>query len=246
MADTKVTDLVELASPASGDRLYIIDDPTGTPTSKQIQLKNLYATVDLGVGTNAPGTAIDVHDASATITINATSDDPALQFQENGTWKYEFYYDEGNNRFALKTTDSDGGGTDADVFRIDDGQTDIDGNTDWLDDQFDYVCEACGWHSGTEADTCPECGGVVAWQDDAALIHRALHGVDRWAFMEKLKNLGLLKLDEAERTAEGYRNVYMPLAGMHKFTLSAIAQLWAMIQEQRAEIAELQAELARV
>ena len=41
MTDKKVTQLTSLTSPASEDLLLVIDNPSGTPTSKQITVKNL-------------------------------------------------------------------------------------------------------------------------------------------------------------------------------------------------------------
>ena len=41
MADKKVTQLTSLTSPASEDLLLVIDNPSVTPTSKQITVKNL-------------------------------------------------------------------------------------------------------------------------------------------------------------------------------------------------------------
>lgn len=41
MADKKVSQLTSLTSPASEDLLLIVDDPSGTPVSKQITIKNL-------------------------------------------------------------------------------------------------------------------------------------------------------------------------------------------------------------
>lgn len=45
MADTKVTGLDELTTPAAGDMLYIVDDPAGTPLSKKVTFSNLLAGV---------------------------------------------------------------------------------------------------------------------------------------------------------------------------------------------------------
>lgn len=45
MADQKVSALTKLATPATADLLYIIDDPNGTPASKAITLKSLFGAV---------------------------------------------------------------------------------------------------------------------------------------------------------------------------------------------------------
>ena len=41
MADTKLTALTELVSPALADLMYIVDDPSGSPVGKKISLDNL-------------------------------------------------------------------------------------------------------------------------------------------------------------------------------------------------------------
>jgi hypothetical protein len=40
MADQKITELTELTSPADEDLLAIVDDPSGTPTTKKITKAN--------------------------------------------------------------------------------------------------------------------------------------------------------------------------------------------------------------
>ena len=45
MADRKTTELDALASPNQKDLLYVIDDPTGTPTSKKVSLYTLFGSV---------------------------------------------------------------------------------------------------------------------------------------------------------------------------------------------------------
>ena len=45
MADQKVSDLSTLTTPASEDLLLVVDNPNGTPASKSITLKNLFASV---------------------------------------------------------------------------------------------------------------------------------------------------------------------------------------------------------
>ena len=48
MADTKISALTELTTPADADLLVIIDDPAGTPISKKITRGNLFnATVSM-------------------------------------------------------------------------------------------------------------------------------------------------------------------------------------------------------
>ena len=44
MADTKVSDLAALATPATADLLYIVDDPAGSPVGKYITADNLFKT----------------------------------------------------------------------------------------------------------------------------------------------------------------------------------------------------------
>jgi len=61
MADKKVTQLTSLASPASEDLLLIVDNPSGTPTSKQISIKNLAG--------GMPNTAVSTLSVSANTTI---------------------------------------------------------------------------------------------------------------------------------------------------------------------------------
>lgn len=45
MADRKVTELPELTSAQGSDVLYIIEDVSGSPTSKKITIDNLFADV---------------------------------------------------------------------------------------------------------------------------------------------------------------------------------------------------------
>ena len=61
MADKKVTQLTSLASPASEDLLLIVDNPGGTPTSKQISMKNFAG--------GMPNTAVSTLSVSANTTI---------------------------------------------------------------------------------------------------------------------------------------------------------------------------------
>lgn len=45
MADSKVSDLTSLTTTQSGDLVIIIDDPSGTPSSKKMTLKNFFGLV---------------------------------------------------------------------------------------------------------------------------------------------------------------------------------------------------------
>jgi hypothetical protein len=65
MADKKVTALTSLTAPTSADLLMIIDDPSGTPVSKQITLKNLAG--------GMPNTAVSTLSVSANTTINGSN-----------------------------------------------------------------------------------------------------------------------------------------------------------------------------
>ena len=61
MADKKVTALTSLTAPTSADLLMIIDNPSGTPVSKQITLKNLAG--------GMPNTAVSTLSVSANTTL---------------------------------------------------------------------------------------------------------------------------------------------------------------------------------
>ena len=45
MADRKITELAALTAPNQKDLLYTVDDPTGTPVSKQLSLFSLFGAV---------------------------------------------------------------------------------------------------------------------------------------------------------------------------------------------------------
>ena len=53
MADRKVTQLVDLTSPAAEDLLLVVDDPNGTPVSKKMTKKTLFGNAS---NTNITGT----------------------------------------------------------------------------------------------------------------------------------------------------------------------------------------------
>tara|TARA_R100000808_G_scaffold7771_1_gene22474 strand:- start:187 stop:1371 length:1185 start_codon:yes stop_codon:yes gene_type:complete len=55
---------------------------------------------------------------------------------------YKMEYESSNARWVMWTNNSDGSGTNADIIRIDDGQTHIDALDDWVDDGFDIYDDA--------------------------------------------------------------------------------------------------------
>jgi len=188
---------------------------------------------NVGIGTETPGTLLELAGAGAELTINATSGNPKLTLEENGTWAYYWVYHITDNNLALATTNADGGGTDAYIWKVPDGQTTIDANTTWDEDVFDYVCDACGWHNLHEPPdaTCPDCGGSVEWQDDVALITEAMRQPDNMTLLDKLQAQGVMKRGDEPGRA------YISLQEAIKFTWSGLGQMARRIAtlEQRLE-----------
>ena len=52
MADSKITGLTSLSSVAAEDLLVVVDDPSGTPTSKQVTVGTLFGNVNTGLKVN--------------------------------------------------------------------------------------------------------------------------------------------------------------------------------------------------
>ena len=69
MADQKLTQLAELTTPASDDILYIVDDVTGTATSKKITYANL-----IGSSADALQLSAAYSDEGVTDLVSSTSD----------------------------------------------------------------------------------------------------------------------------------------------------------------------------
>ena len=67
MADKKVTQLTSLTTPASEDLMLVIENPNGTPTSKQITVKNLFGSAPSN--TSITGTLT----VSANTTLNGSN-----------------------------------------------------------------------------------------------------------------------------------------------------------------------------
>ena len=80
---------------------------------------------------------IDMNMASPNIIMDMASGETVFEFDEGGNFVYRWRYAASGNILKLETSDSDGGGTNADVWRISDGQLSIDANTTWDDNAFD-------------------------------------------------------------------------------------------------------------
>lgn len=69
-ADTKVSALADITSPVSGDDMYIVDDPDGTPASKKISISAL-----LGVATDLePGGALSANTVDSSELVDGSVD----------------------------------------------------------------------------------------------------------------------------------------------------------------------------
>jgi len=76
MADSKVSQLAAVTSPASSDLILIIDDPNGTPVSKKITIKNLFGNVPSNTVFEATMTAqsnVTFTGTTANVTANLNS-----------------------------------------------------------------------------------------------------------------------------------------------------------------------------
>ena len=67
MADKKVSQLTALTSPLGEDLLLIVDDPSGTPVSKQVTLNSFFGSV--AANTSLSGTLA----ASANVTVSGSN-----------------------------------------------------------------------------------------------------------------------------------------------------------------------------
>ena len=76
MADKKISELNTLTSAASEDLLVIVDDPNGTPISKQITLKNLFGSVTANTVINRltvnANTMLNGSNTTVTANLNST------------------------------------------------------------------------------------------------------------------------------------------------------------------------------
>ena len=79
MADKKISQLTSLTTPVSGDLFVVVDNPTGTPVSKSITLKNIAGNLpNTSIGgiltnsANAQFTGNQVH-VTGKLRVNQTS-----------------------------------------------------------------------------------------------------------------------------------------------------------------------------
>lgn len=122
MADKKVTQLTALTTPANTDLLLIVDDPSGTPVSKKIELGDLFgesaqtvfASIDISANTSASSGTTKIGGNTVTITApSGTTLTAGLVINEDGTASNTriesdtnvnmFFVDAQNSRIGVKT-----------------------------------------------------------------------------------------------------------------------------------------------
>ncbi len=178
------------------------------------------------------GGALTVKSAATGILTLDGAADSYLRFYEAAADRYQIQYLGASNFLRLTSFDIDGGGTDGDIWRITDGQTTIDANTTWDANVFDYVCADCGWHGPDKVGECPDCGGAIAWHDDAALMYAAGRG-------GRVCDMPATTLDELVRVGVLSRDgnqIFLRLQKAQWFTMSAIAQLWQRLNRLEATL----------
>ena len=99
MADKKVTALTSLTAPTSADLLMIIDNPSGTPVSKQITLKNLAG--------GMPNTAVSTLSVSANTTLAGSNTvvSSNVYICSRTSHCCKLYYSWKINRYCIKQCD---------------------------------------------------------------------------------------------------------------------------------------------
>lgn len=71
MADAKVTALSELTTVATGDILYIVDDPSGSPTSKKVTVENVQTDWHVGARVYNSGDLTISNGTTTTLTFDS-------------------------------------------------------------------------------------------------------------------------------------------------------------------------------
>ena len=122
MADKKVTQLTALTAPANTDLLLIVDDPTGTPVSKKIELGDLFgessqtifSSIDITANTSSASgttkiggnTVIVTAPSGSTFTAGVVINEDGTASNtriESDTQTNMFFVDALNSRIGLKT-----------------------------------------------------------------------------------------------------------------------------------------------
>tara|TARA_B100000131_G_scaffold74029_1_gene70267 strand:- start:429 stop:836 length:408 start_codon:yes stop_codon:yes gene_type:complete len=103
MADKKISELTSHSSPASEDLLVVIDDPNGTPVSKQITLKNLFGAVPAN-------TVLNRTTVNANTTLNGTTTTITANLDSTGVTTLNQLV-VANNQIRITTRDTVGANT---------------------------------------------------------------------------------------------------------------------------------------
>ena len=217
---------------------YIHAIRDGADNSGKIEL------IPYAAGAEGPKVTIDktgtLSGTGFTATTTGTTQALRVQGGAGGGWRYSLYYDAGISSWKLRTDDSDGGGTDADIYRVPDGQTTIDANTTWDANVFDWICTKCDWRSADKPDNtvCPQCGGFVEWQDDAALMHQITrHRPQQLStdLLGRMERIGVLNTYGTLHKPPEEREIFMSMTRAHWFSWSGIAQNGWRIRRADAE-----------
>ena len=163
--------------------------------------------------------------------MNAPSGNIQFRLQENGTWKYVLGYNVSSNYFHLRSTDTDGSGTDADIIRIPDGQTTVDGNTTFDINVFDDY-------------------------DDAMVLYRAYSPEHRTVYesgkqilrenRQELINMGILNVYDDGWVGYNDQRMSALLAGGIYQTRFRVDEQQAEINKIKNKINELQTQITQL
>lgn len=124
MADKKVTQLTALTTPANTDLLLIVDDPSGTPVSKKIELgdvfgesaQTVFSSIDITANTSSASGTTKIGGNTITFTTGSTGSstfNTGVVINEDGsasntriesdTQTNMFFVDAVNSRIGVKT-----------------------------------------------------------------------------------------------------------------------------------------------
>ena len=137
IANYLATNATAMPWASAGDYIYPATN-SNTVTARRVDVTNLYSTGNVGIGTTAPGTLLELEGSgSSLLTLNSTSSYTAIEFEENGNARFRIltndgssgirFYDTGASaeRMRIDSTGNVGIGTDAPVHRLDMGGADI-------------------------------------------------------------------------------------------------------------------------